>query len=133
MPLYTYNCEKCKINFEIKCSMAEYQDQPVCPKCKKNKKVFRCFDVDSVHSHYVFGLSECKTIGQYAEKQTKLYGEEKCAKMREEFHKHRHQSGGIDKLPEGMSRPKNLTDNPLGQRKAKKTIKNRTHRRDHNG
>ena len=53
-------------------------------------------------SHYAFGLSECKTLGHYADKQSKIYGKEKCQKMSEDFVTKK--DGGMDDLPTGMSR-----------------------------
>jgi len=34
MPLYEFQCKKCGENFEIKCSLEEYEKtKPACPKC----------------------------------------------------------------------------------------------------
>ncbi|MCM8801254.1 MAG: zinc ribbon domain-containing protein [Candidatus Omnitrophica bacterium] len=41
MPLYEFQCKKCKENFEISCSLKEYEEtKPSCPKCK-SKEVSR--------------------------------------------------------------------------------------------
>jgi hypothetical protein len=75
----------------------------------------------------VAGLSDCKTLGQYAEKQTKKYGKEKCADMREKFVEYKkNKQGGMKDLPVGMSRITNASDldsQPRNKKKKKKKEK----------
>ncbi|MGE4358126.1 MAG: FmdB family zinc ribbon protein [Candidatus Omnitrophota bacterium] len=38
MPVYEFQCLKCKELFEVKCSVEEYNKlKPTCPKCKSAK------------------------------------------------------------------------------------------------
>jgi len=126
MITYSYHCESCDHRFEVVCDMKDYSEKQLCPSCKNKESVFRDFQTDSVTPNMVPMLSECKTLQQYAEKQTKIYGEEKCAKMREEFHKYKdkdNRSGGV-KLGEGMTRVRTEKDienlsSPLTREQAK--------------
>ena len=57
---------------------------------------------DDVYGGYNYSLSEVKTLGHYADKQTKKYGKTKCEDMIGEFKTKKTQGGG--ELPEGMRR-----------------------------
>lgn len=117
MPEYTYLCENCGIKFAVKCSMEEYIANPNCVSCENNKNVYRDYATDSIDVHYVYGLSECKTVGHYADKQTKKYGEEKSKKMIESF---KTQKKNRRKLPKGMSYYDGKAENmPTKSRKGK--------------
>jgi len=108
MPEYSFECEKCGNNFSEIFSISEYDERIKKVKCSscKSKKVYRDFAADSVSSNYVYGLSECKTVQQYAEKQTKLYGKEKTQKMIESF-----KTKSVEnELPSGMTRVKTAKD-----------------------
>ena len=65
--------------------MSKYKANQKCPKCKTKKEVRRDYEADQITSQYVRGLHEMKTIGEYAEKQSKIYGPEKCKRMAEGF------------------------------------------------
>lgn len=46
MPLYEFQCKKCGKNFEIRCSLNEYEKlKPSCPKCncKEVQRVISSF------------------------------------------------------------------------------------------
>jgi hypothetical protein len=97
-----------------------------CPNCRKRKNVNRNYEEDSVTSNYIKGLHECETLGEYADKQTKKYGEAKCERMRRDFVTKKKPGTGMKELPKGMSRnPKaeNLTST-INKRQAKRKRKN---------
>jgi len=65
MPDYTFNCEICKILFEITVPMDKIIGlKPECPHCKKKGKVFRKYD-----DIYVYDSSP-RTVGTLAERNT---------------------------------------------------------------
>jgi len=104
MPEYSFYCKDCTNRWSIVCAIAQYTDKQTCPSCKKRKSVFRDLerDVSTVYGAVSLSLSEVKTLGHYADKQTKKYGKWKCEDMRKNF-KTKKEEGGKD-LPAGMSR-----------------------------
>lgn len=128
MPEYHFICEKCSdISVEY-WPIAEYDEQIKKAKCQNcSSKKTRAYEYDTVNTFVVAGLSDCKTIGQYAEKQTKKYGKEKCEDMRRKFVEYKeNKEGGMEKLPDGMSRIKSSSDlnnQPKSNRKSKKKKK----------
>lgn len=127
MPEYSYVCESCSHKWSIVSSFSEYKEKRRCPSCKKTKPVYRDYLVDKMHSSVKLALSEVKTIGHYAEKQTEQYGKWKCEDMRREFKTKKTEGGGD--LPSGMSRmetPKestSWTDSPKKHRSPNKRKK----------
>ena len=102
--------------------MNEYTDKQSCPSCRKRKTVFRNFEEDQTHASVVLSLSEVKTLGHYADKQTKKYGKAKCEEMAREI-KTKKVEGG--ELPAGMSRMERPTDAPIWPGQTKKKRKSR--------
>jgi len=84
--------------------MSEYELQSKKVKCSKcgSNKVTRDLSGDNITGFASLSLSDCKTIGQYAEKQTALYGKQKVEDMRHGFKTEK--QGGMSELPTGMSR-----------------------------
>ena len=78
-----------------------------CPTCKK--KGTRDLSFDNVRGSTVLSLSECKTIGHYADKQTGKYSKDQVEEMKRGFKTKRVSSH--DELPEGMSRMEKPSDN----------------------
>ena len=113
MPEYSFLCEGCDNRWSIVCSITEYTDRQKCPSCKKIKTVFRDLrtDASNIYGAVTLSLSEVKTLGHYADKQTKKYGKAKCEEMAREF-KTKKIEGGRE-LPDGMSRMERPTDAPL--------------------
>lgn len=118
---YSFICEECDNHWSIVCSMSEYSSEQSCPKCK-SVKTYRDYAEDSTHMHYSYGLHECKTLGHYADKQRKKYGEEKSKRMLESFKTKKDPNSGMKELPSGMSRVKTKKDiaNMPSSRKRKK-------------
>lgn len=109
MPEYNFECEKCEACFEKFWKVVDYDENLAklrCPSCK-SRKVFRDFAQDGVYGGYVPSLSECKSVQQYAEKQTKQYGKEKTQKMIEGF---KTEKAPDKELPNGMKRIKSVDD-----------------------
>jgi predicted nucleic acid-binding Zn ribbon protein len=102
MPEYIFRCDECEIHFSITCSMSEYKAKKYvrCPKC--NKKATRDLSFDNVQGSVAFSLSECKTIGHYAEKQTSQYSKDQVEEIRHNQKTKRVSSH--EELPKGMSR-----------------------------
>lgn len=118
MPEYTFFCENkdCMEYFVVVKHMKEFEPPYPCPKCGSTEKVFRDYSADNVYGAYVPNLSECTTVGQYAEKQTKKYGKEKCQKMLESF-KTVKEPFPEHKLGDGMSVIRKYEDVPRGPRR----------------
>jgi len=120
MPEYTFQCNECGHAFIHVCTMASYDETLetlICAVCHSDR-IMRDYQEDSVNISYVPGLSECKTAGQYAEKQSKKYGKEKCQKMIEGFKTKK--TGGMKELPAGMTRyttPEEMPSNPKARDK----------------
>ena len=107
MPEYSYQCEKCDHGFSKIWSISEYEQRSKknkCPECKSTQ-VYRNYQADNVVGNYIKGLHECKTLGEYADKQTaKLSNDERNTRLAGFKTK---KTGGMKELPTGMSRTKN--------------------------
>lgn len=103
MPDYTFECEKCSKQTILFFTMSEYDKQHKkvkCPSCQG--PLIRNFLADNVRGIVSTSLSDCKTIGQYAEKQTARYGKQKVEDMMQQAKTKK--TGGMDTLPQGMTR-----------------------------
>jgi putative FmdB family regulatory protein len=108
MPEYSYSCDSCQHDWSLFCSMSDYKAKRRCPKCKQSKEVHRNFSEDNIYGAYSYSLSEVKTIGHYADKQTQKYGKEKVANMLAD---QKTKKIEVDKdLPAGMSRMERSED-----------------------
>ena len=108
MPDYTFECEKCSNQIVLFFTMSEYDKQHKtvkCPSCKGS--LIRNFLADNVRGVVSTSLSDCKTIGQYAEKQTAKYSKRQVEDIVENFKTKK--TGGMEELPQGMSRIKPST------------------------
>ena len=63
MPRYTWNCERCDLQFEVTAYMSEASLVPDCPKCGRTKGVTRDFAVDNIYA-----CDGPKTLGALAER-----------------------------------------------------------------
>ena len=103
MPEYTFECEKCSEKITLICSMSEYDNESqklTCQSCKGS--VERDYTVDNVRGSISLSLSDCKTIGQYADKQTSKYSQRQVEDIVENFKTKK--TGGMKQLPKGMTR-----------------------------
>ena len=64
----------------------------------------RDFEADNIGGFVSISLSDCKTIGQYADKQSEKYTKSQREDMIEGFKTKK--AGGMKSLPKGMSRMK---------------------------
>jgi hypothetical protein len=105
MPEYSLYCEGCNFGFTRTWKFNEYDKKlknVKCPNCNTKKKVYRDFNADNVTPNYIKGLHEAKTVGEYADKQTKLYGKYQVEDMSESFVT-KPENTLEEKLPDGMS------------------------------
>ena len=123
MPEYSYCCENCQHKWSIVCTMSAYKDKPECPSCEQEQKVFRDFNEDQIHTSVPLSLSDVKTLGHYADKQTQKYGKWKCEDMVRDFKTKKAEEGR--ELPAGMSRMEKPKDAPIWPGAAKQKRKPR--------
>jgi putative FmdB family regulatory protein len=122
MPEYSFICQECKHTFSKFFSFSEYEKKIKLVSCKKceSKLVGRDFQSDNVVTSYVKGLHEVSTIGEYADKQAKKFGKQKCEEMAREFKTKKDPDSGMKELPSGMTRAKSYAETPKVKRKPKK-------------
>jgi hypothetical protein len=103
--------------------MSEYKEKKYvrCPEC--NKKSIRDLSFDNVQGSVAFALSECKTIGHYAEKQTSKYSKDQVESIRRNFKTKRVSSH--EELPKGMSRMEKPSDTAQWTKEGKTKRKSR--------
>ena len=104
MPTYTYECLKCKSNFELFFYIKDYQEQPKCMNCgSENTNRSYISDVLTQSSSVKKSDSELKTLGDLAKRNSdRLSADEKLHL----YNKHNsYKNEKSDKpLPAGMSR-----------------------------
>lgn len=69
MPKYSYNCEQCEEKFEISKEMGKAGEAEFCPQCLS--KMARDYQSDNIRF-----VEPQKTLGSYAEKNSKRFSEE---------------------------------------------------------
>ena len=124
MPEYTYECEACEVFFSEVFTREEYDTKGSkvrCPECNKAKKVCRSYVDHNIQTNVAFTVSECKTLGHYAEKQTAKYGKYEVEDMRANFKTK--QVEPAKELPEGMSRMERPKESTAWTRESKKRRK----------
>ena len=111
MPEYTFKCRKCAEITSLFCSISAYDEKKEKIKCSscKSKRMDRDFEADNIGGFVSISLSDCKTIGHYADKQTSRYTKTQLEDMKEWFKTKK--TGGMTELPEGMTRMKPSTNN----------------------
>ena len=65
MPLYEYECKSCKERFELRRSIADRDDELVCPKCgaKNPRRLFSVFGMGTSSSSNIPSGQSCSTGG----------------------------------------------------------------------
>ena len=106
MPEYEFICNDCDVEFSTFANISQYDDMVKNMKCKNcdSDNVIRDISNWTGGIHYVKGLHECKTVGEYAEVQTKKYGPQKVEDMQREMKTQKDSDSGMKDLPTGMSR-----------------------------
>jgi len=106
MPEYSFKCRKCSETTSLFCSISVYDEKKSKIKCSscKSKRMDRDFEADNIGGFVSISLSDCKTIGQYADKQSEKYTKSQREDMIDGFKTKK--SGGMKKLPKGMNRMK---------------------------
>lgn len=128
MPEYNFKCDKCNEIFTKVWTISSYDNKIKnlkCPSCKSSK-IFREYDLDQVVGNYINGLHECKTLGEYADKQTaKMSRDERDAKLAS-FKTKKNPNSGMKQLPNGMTRSKYSSDMPrISKSQAKRKRNNK--------
>ena len=103
MPEYSYICEECDHSWSLFCHRSKYKDKRNRPSCKKKKAAYRNFQEDEVYAAYSYSLSEAKTIGHYADKQSKKLGKNKVEDMIRE-QKTKKEDRLSERLTDGMQK-----------------------------
>ena len=101
---YTWECDHCDKDFVVVCDPEKYNEKPECPVCESKEFVYRNFAADRVSPHYVNGLHECKTLGQYADKQSEKMSTEQKAEILAKQVTKKDPNSGMKELPAGMTR-----------------------------
>jgi putative FmdB family regulatory protein len=106
MPNYSYECSKCKHQFEMFFYIKDYIERPICVKCG-SEKTNRCYilDVATQATSVKKSDSELKTLGDLANRNRDKMSDDQKNEL---YHKHNEYK--YDKqeksLPKGMSRLK---------------------------
>ncbi len=103
MPEYSYVCDNCDHKWSIFCHMSEYKSRKKCPSCGKIKTVHRDYEEDEVYGSYSYSLSETKTLGHYADKQSEKLGRRRVEDMIQE-QKTKTKDTLSGKLTDGMTK-----------------------------
>ena len=111
MPEYSYICEECDHSWSIFCHRSKYKDRINCPYCKKKEAAYRNFQEDEVYGAYSYSLSEAKTIGHYADKQSKKLGKNKVEDMIRD-QKTKKEDRLSEKLKKGMKKMDRPSSSP---------------------
>lgn len=82
---YTYWCDRCKKHFVISKPIKLYSPVEKCLHCQSEDMVSRDFREDTVYTTVKLALSEIKTVGHYAERNTEQKGKYEVEAMREDF------------------------------------------------
>jgi len=103
MPNYTFQCDQCSEYTLLFFAMGDYDNRPKKIKCSECGGILcRNIAADNIQGFVSSSLSDCKTIGQYAEKQTAKYSKQQAEDIVENFKTKK--TGGMKQLPKGMSR-----------------------------
>ena len=87
MPEYTFKCQRCSTATSLFCRMSDYESERTKIRCSscKSKKMDRDFETDNIGGFVSISLSDCKTIGEYADKQSSKYTRSQREGIIEEF------------------------------------------------
>lgn len=105
MPTYTYFCEKCNSSFELFSYIKDYNPNPNCVLCSKNK-AHRLYSVDVATQSTSIRKSdsELKTIGDLAMRNTERMSDDQKAHLYMKHNSYREDITEAKPLPTGMSR-----------------------------
>lgn len=127
MPEYSYACDNCEHKWSILCPRSEYKDKRKCPSCKKIKTVHRNFQEDDFYNSIKLSLTEVKTIGHYADKQSKKLGKNKVEDIIRE-QKTKTKDTLSERLNENMSKMDRPKDPPKWTKNTSKKTKRKRNR-----
>ena len=99
MPTYSFKCEDCDHDFEITCTVADYQPTPLCPQCNISDTVYRNYKADNLI------VSVPVSLGSYIDKREKSEDEKRHLFKKQNAYKY--DDTNLKPVPqEGMTRTK---------------------------
>lgn len=107
MPTYSYNCNKCKEDFELFFYIKDYQNTPSCPNCKSNKtNRLYAKDIATQSASVKKANSELKTIGDLANRNRDRMSEDERTHLYIKHNEYKEDTSNQKSLPKGMKRIK---------------------------
>jgi putative FmdB family regulatory protein len=106
MPTYSYQCDKCKNDFELFFYIKDYIPTPSCPNCK-SKKTHRSYtkDVITQSASVRKADSELKTVGDLANRNRDRMSEDHKIALHNKHNDYKYDTPQTQ-LPKGMKRIK---------------------------
>lgn len=106
MPTYSYVCQNCNKNFELFSYIKDYQENPKCVNCGK-QKTHRLFSLDvlSQTASVKKSDSELKTLGDLARRNSDKMSNDEKSSLYMKHNSYKFETSQKD-LPSGMSRVK---------------------------
>jgi putative FmdB family regulatory protein len=107
MPTYSYQCEKCKEQFELFFYIRDYIEKPECSKCG-SKNTYRSYmsDILTQSTSVRKSDSELKTLGDLALRNTERMSEDEKNHLYTKHNDYKDNNEAQKPLPKGMSRIK---------------------------
>jgi putative FmdB family regulatory protein len=107
MPSYSYFCDKCKIKFEIFCSIKDYKENIECSECNSAKHTRRAYieDISSLYTSIKKSDNELSTIGDIANRNRDKMSDDQRIELSNKHNDYKETQSNKE-LPTGMSRLK---------------------------
>lgn len=104
MPTYSYSCNRCKNNFEIYCTINQYDTLMIKCECG-SKDIIRNYaaDITSICGSIVKSDSELKTLGDLAKRNTDRMSNDQKEQLHKKHNSYKYKQSPRS-LPQGMSR-----------------------------
>jgi putative FmdB family regulatory protein len=104
MPTYSYQCNKCKKDFELFFYIKDYQNSPRCIFCKATgtERLFTQ-DVVTINNSIKKSDSELKTIGDLAKRNSDRMSYDQKISLYNKHNSYKEQKISDKPLPKGMS------------------------------
>jgi putative FmdB family regulatory protein len=107
MPVYSYLCKKCKKNFELFFTFANYTENPNCEHCKSSNTVRDIVsDATTINSSVKKSDSELKTIGDLANRNRDRLSDDEKTFLYQKHNEYKEDTSEQKTLPKGMKRVK---------------------------
>ena len=123
MPTYTYECDACKLAFELFSSIKDYKSSPKCFHCNSHKTSrLLAQDALTLNTNVKKSDSELKTIGDLANRNRDKMSEDEKNYLHKKHNDYKEKESDKE-LPTGMSRMKKPTKPPRNFLKRLRRIK----------